>query len=351
MLGNAAKFAADDASTGSQSAEAVDAKKLSPLSHLTAQSARFGFWEVAIFNPRDRTREYLWNQEKRTSYSFQCMLVSTADPTQYMLGDSHGKGMNAIKLKELKDKFRPGLVFRMSQVVFADNTKQQYNSAPKTEVVSMLHTTWNPVLSNAHTAKMAEPNIPVAESMGIEHEQHFDALALIHDIGEVNAGGVRAGQERVRFKILLNDGSRKKDTGKVCHLPLTIFADGDLHGQPPPLYQQLRAAHASSSAMAFFGIQGKKSDGNEGAWSFTSNFTFFCAEASETRKGRELEAKAVEIREAEGEAVPLAELQNRNFEQHESFADMEATETTCALFQSIMVDTKGKAIETDIIFW
>ena len=61
-----------------------------------------------------------------------------------MLGDSHGKGMNAVKLNELKNKFMPGLVFHMNHVVFADNMKKQYNSAPKTEVVSMTQTTWSP---------------------------------------------------------------------------------------------------------------------------------------------------------------------------------------------------------------
>ena len=89
----------------SQAPQTVRGPKLSPLSYLTTQSARFGVWEVAIFNPTARTREYIWNQEKRTSYSFQCMLVSTADPTQYVLGDSHGKGMNAVKLNGLKNKF------------------------------------------------------------------------------------------------------------------------------------------------------------------------------------------------------------------------------------------------------
>ena len=93
--------------------------------------------------------------------------------------------------------------------------------------------------------------------MGIEHEQQFDALALVHDIFELNNGGTHAEQQRLRFKILLTDGSKNKDTGKVCHLPVTIFVDGELHGQPPPLYQQLQAAHVQNSAMAFFGIQGK----------------------------------------------------------------------------------------------
>ena len=138
---SAAKSATDEAPSISQTSKTDDGRRISPLSYLTAQSARFGFWEVIIFNPTARAREYLWNQDRRTSYSFQSMLVSTADPTQYVLGDSHGKGMNTVKLNELKDKFKPGLVFHMSQVVFAENVKQQYNSAPKTEVVSMLHTT------------------------------------------------------------------------------------------------------------------------------------------------------------------------------------------------------------------
>ena len=113
-LGSAAQSPASDA-----------AKKFSPSSHLTAQSARFGLWEVLVFNPIATKREYLYGKDKRTSFNFQCMLVSTADPSQYVLGDSHGKGMSAEKLKYLENTFKPGLVFSMSKVVFADNAKQR----------------------------------------------------------------------------------------------------------------------------------------------------------------------------------------------------------------------------------
>ena len=126
---------------------AKPARTFSPLSHLTAQSARFGCFEVVICNPTARTREYLWEGKKRTSHHFQCKLVSTADPTVYVLGDSHGKGMSATALKNMAEKFRPGLVFEMSKVVFADNTKTQYNSAPKLEVVCMLSTYLEPGVS------------------------------------------------------------------------------------------------------------------------------------------------------------------------------------------------------------
>ena len=95
-----------------------------------------------VYLPSARTREYTYDTQKRTSHTFQCMLVSTQDPTQYVLGDSHGKGMNAQTIKQMADKFKPGLVFHMGKITLADNTNQQYNSAPKTEVVSMANTTF-----------------------------------------------------------------------------------------------------------------------------------------------------------------------------------------------------------------
>ena len=355
--GNAAKLAtgvADATIPQSNAAKlAQPAPTFSPLSHLTAQSARFGRWEVLIFNPTARTREYLWDGKKRTSYHFQCMLVSTADPTVYVLGDSHGKGMSAATLKNMADKFKPGLVFEMSKVVFADNTKTQYNGAPKLEVVSMLNTSWSPVLASAGKPKMPEPAIPVAESMGIEHEQHFDALALIQDVSAMSSGGrTSTGQARVRCTILLNDGSKNNTNDKVCHLPVTVFADAQMTGEPPLLFSQLNQAAVDKTAMAFFGIQGKQSDGGNGKWSFTSTFAFHCQSASETTKGRTLEASASVLLQADAEAVPLSVLQSRTSHDNEdNFADEEATETTCALLRSIMADTKLKAIETDAIFW
>ena len=126
----------------------------------------------------------------------------------------------------MENTFKPGLVFAMNKVVFTDNTKQQYNSAPKTEVVSMTSTTFNPVLVSAGKPKMPEPAIPVAASMGIGREQQFDALALIQQISAIAHGGTTSnGQRRVRCTVTLVDGSQKEDNDKVCLLPVTIFAD------------------------------------------------------------------------------------------------------------------------------
>ena len=96
MATNISADASNSAAKPAKSAAAQDSADglaRSPLSHLTAQSARFIVCEVVIFNPTARKREYMWQSQKRTSFNFQCMLVSTEDPTQYMLGDAHGKGM------------------------------------------------------------------------------------------------------------------------------------------------------------------------------------------------------------------------------------------------------------------
>ena len=61
---------------------------MSPLAHLTSQSAASGQWEVLIFSPDAQEREYIYQKKKRTAYNFPCLLVSTQDPTEYVLGES-----------------------------------------------------------------------------------------------------------------------------------------------------------------------------------------------------------------------------------------------------------------------
>ena len=53
----AAKPAVDGAGSAAQPPASDNARKFSPLAHLTAQSARFGVWEVTIYHPTARTRQ------------------------------------------------------------------------------------------------------------------------------------------------------------------------------------------------------------------------------------------------------------------------------------------------------
>ena len=91
--------------------DAAGETTITPLSHLTSQSAAFGLWEVLIFAPDAQDREYIYQGKKTTAYNFRCLLVSTKDPTEYVLGESRGKGMNAQVLDGMRHKFKQGLVF------------------------------------------------------------------------------------------------------------------------------------------------------------------------------------------------------------------------------------------------
>ena len=61
--------------------DAAAERTMSPLAHLTSQSAAVGLWEVLIFAPEGKEREYIYQGKKRTAYNFRCLLVSSNDPT------------------------------------------------------------------------------------------------------------------------------------------------------------------------------------------------------------------------------------------------------------------------------
>ena len=327
-------------------------RKFLSLSHLNQASAPIGLWEVAVCNPKATSREYLWEGRQRKTYQFQCHLVSTKDPTLYVLADSHGKGIGQAAVSKLAEKFKHGLVFTMSKVVLAENVKRQYNSAPKTEVVCMTRTHFDPVLVTG-PARMPEPAVPIAASMSIGCEQVFDGLALIYQISESAPGGqLSTGQRRVRITLDLIDGStsaEKPDT--PIRMPLTVFENEMQDGSEPPLFKQLREAYEKKKAVAFFHIQGKKAESDNGStWNFQSGFSFSIRNASETAKGKDLEAKAHELLAANTESVPQTVLKSR-LSDDSSYADKEATETTCALLNTILTNTNLATIEVDASFW
>jgi len=134
--------------------------------------------------------------------------------------------MNAQVLKDMSKRFKQGRVFRMTKPSFVSNVKQQHNNAPKSEVVSMLHTTWAPVLSSAAKPTMAEPSIPIAMCLSIIREQLFDVMGIVREVSEVRSGGrTSSGQERVRCTCKITDGSKMPGTDQTCDLPITIFED------------------------------------------------------------------------------------------------------------------------------
>ena len=333
--------------------DAAAESTMSPLAHLTSQSAAFGLWEVLIFAPEAQERDYIYEGKKRTAYNFRCLLVSTKDPTQYVLGESRGKGMTAQVLKDMSDKFKQGLVFRMSKPSFVSNVKQQYNSAPKSEVVSMLHTTFTPVLSSAGKPTMPEPSIPIATCMSINREQLFDVMGIVREVSELLPGGrTSSGQERVRWTCKITDGSKMPGTEQTCDLPITIFGDKHSSAATPAVFRELQEAATNQWAVAFFGIQGKQStDNGNAAWSFTSSFTFSVVRASKTLKGTRLETEVTKLLDEASASVPTCATHVGSMDFAASLADQPGTETTCALLGTILGRTSLKVIENENTIW
>ena len=327
---------------------------ISPLAHLTAQSAAIGLWEVLIFAPETTEREYTYQGSKRTSYIFRCLLVSTKDPTQYVLGESRGKGMTPQVLREMVERFKQGLVFQMTKPSFVSNVKQQYNSAPKSEVISMMHTTFTPVLCSAGKPTMPEPSIPISTCMSIDREQLFDVMGIVREVSELLPGGrTSSGQERVRCTCKIIDGSKMPGTDRTCDLPITIFADKPSNSSValPAMFQELKEAATNQWAVAIFGIQGKQStDNGKAAWSFTSSFTFSVVRASKTMKGKQLETEVKRLLEEQSASVPMPATHVSSMDVA-SFADQLGTETTCALFSTILRRTRLQAIENENTIW
>ena len=327
---------------------------ISPLAHLSAQSAAIGLWEVLIFAPETTEREYTYQGSKRTSYIFRCLLVSTKDPTQYVLGESRGKGMTPQVLREMVERFKQGLVFQMTKPSFVSNVKQQYNSAPKSEVISMMHTTFTPVLCSAGKPTMPEPSIPISTCMSIDREQLFDVMGIVREVSELLPGGrTSSGQERVRCTCKIIDGSKMPGTDRTCDLPITIFADKPSNSSValPAMFQELKEAATNQWAVAIFGIQGKQStDNGKAAWSFTSSFTFSVVRASKTLKGTQLETEVKRLLEEQSASVPMPATHVSSMDVA-SFADQLGTETTCALFSTILRRTRLQAIENENTIW
>ena len=140
-----------------------------------------------------------------------------------------------------------------------------------------------------------------------------------------------------------------KDEDKPRLLPVTIFVDTPKDGDTPSKFQELENAWKEKKAIAFFHIQGKKSAA-EDTWSFQSGLSFTSYAASNTVKGGTLEAEAEQILAQDSDIVPKTTMYGQTIDQ-ESYADVEATETTCALLKTILSNTNLQAVEVDASFW
>ena len=160
---------------GSESDGQADLHELNP------KSAGVGAWVLKVYKMRVIEYEYTWQGAPRKTQKLECMLVAANG--SYCQGVirslNRGGGVDpAAELKQMKQKFQDGTVWRMTKVSLADE-KSQYIASSLKKCIDMRQTKCSPVLQGLE--KM--PPAPAVE----EELQSIVALHRTHRRHEFRA--------------------------------------------------------------------------------------------------------------------------------------------------------------------
>ena len=331
-FGSLAAAASPMATAATASAEqgAAEASALQPgvveLHELQPRSAPFGTWEVAVYHPEIYEYSYQWNGKAVQQRVFRCMLVSTTKPHAYCVGEVRGGKARPQAREEALEKFKEGLIFRISKVALGKEGKKQYMHAPHKVVVDLGSTQAVPVQARPGAHLVPAPATTVAECAGFSMDQQFDITALIKDISEPRPGGMAQGGPRVVSDVTLVDGT--VNDGVATAIIVTVFANAPDGGS---LFRMLRQAHAEGSAVTLFRVGGRGTEDQR--YVFQSTRDFF-AVLLKNPKAESLMEKATAHM-----AAPVDVLEQPEWRTHETGVDYEATlgkETTCALLKHML---------------
>ena len=320
-----------------------------PLSEMNVRSAALGSWEVAVFGPKVRTYTYTWEGKPRTGATFGTMLVSVDDPMQYCCAEVKANpAKEAAVLNKAKEKFKEGLVFKLSKVSLASNVKKQYVNTPLQLVVNLRNTDSTSLLKvlKASAAQPAPPN-SVADCIGILSNQQFDVTALIKHVSEIRSGGSYNGQPRSVIDVHLMDGSMMVGTQKMAELPVAVFADKPSSVEPT-LFTELRKMATDKKPVSFFKLHGDR-DPKTDTFSFTTSQDFLWIEA-QSAKGEQLKADADSILGCT-DVIAFAKPELHSLATNQDYKAQLAIETTCKLFASITQRTSVSSIEDGDTLW
>ena len=171
-------------------------------------------------------------------------------------------------------------------------------------------------------------------------------------------GGQRDGKERMRVDCYLMDGStddgRSSDPElrhKVLELPLTIFQNKPAKDDEPPLFKKLREHADAKQPLSFFQISGDCIKGN---YAFTSGMNFGILEPN--AKGVKMQ-QLVKDRDSllgkkDSDKLTLPKQGPSGLTSfNKDYSDEPATQTTCALLNSMTRKTNVTDIEQGDSVW
>ena len=190
------------------------------LAELNQRSAPFASFDIVIHHSRIEDYEYSTKTgEKKNGASFRCLLVSKDNSDQYLVAECPMRGTNRAPIMQLLDKFKTGLIFRMTKTRLKGGIKQEYIHAPIKIVVDMAGTKFDPLLSSGDGQHLApQPVMSIAQGKSLRTTQRFDITALICAMSDTRT----AGHGREVFDVTILDGSKSADDQKLVQLKLNI---------------------------------------------------------------------------------------------------------------------------------
>ena len=178
--------------TESQSGSGAAAQRADTqaLAELNQRSAGLGQWDVSVYNPAKHEWKYTpkGTGQAKTGAAFRCILVSLLDHSQYVSAHLVMRSDNMVPLQQAGAKFKAGLKFRISKVVFDSLSKQEFLRTPLKHRVDLAKTKTDPLMQ-LKQGEMVQPApaMNIKDCKTLQQTQRFDVTALMDAMSEVRS--------------------------------------------------------------------------------------------------------------------------------------------------------------------
>jgi hypothetical protein len=247
------------------------------LMELNQRSSQLIQCDVGVYRPIIETWKYQAKATKqdKEGAAFRCILVSMADPKQYITGHVNMKGNSKEPLDKAKEKFKADLQFRISKIALDTTSKQEYIHTPHKSKIDLSKTKADPLLkSKEGDVVRPMPSMTLSECKAFSQNQRFDVTALVDSLDKPR----KVSDTRQVVNVILVDGSAEE--GKTQEATISFFMNTPVTQADAATMDILQQASGGREAVSLFGLQGKKQ--GEG-YSFETSKDFFADKASGER--------------------------------------------------------------------
>jgi hypothetical protein len=313
----------------------------SALVELNARSAPVIRLDLAVYYPG--IQPYEWTEkksgEKKSNKIFRSLLIDPNDFSQYLVGTLKMKDGKEQPLKNMSEKMKPGLRFKLSKISI-ESTKPEYISTTKKMAINLANTHLDPILQEVKgQPPTPQPTLSVAACLGFKKNQRFDIIALVASVSVARP----AGPNRHVVDVGLVDGSVDAND-KLAESKVSLFYN--VSGSSDPM-KDLRSHAMGTQAFFFFSLQAKEATGGHAIES-TRDFFF---DKSEGKKATDLAERAAALHSQPREQRRVIENEFVPSGDSTDYSAVQGTETFTCLLNSISSETGVEDIDSEKTVW